>query len=81
MNESDKAVVRQFLASNSGKAWIENGVKGCPKLDLAKTNIENYNASLLIKEGWTEALKYLANSVEEQPVQEYGVKPIDTVAD
>ncbi len=81
MNESDKAVVRQFLASNSGRTWIENGIKGCPKLDLAKAPIENYNASLLIKEGWTGALQYLENSVQETVTPHYGTESLSVVAD
>jgi hypothetical protein len=81
LDETDKALIRSFLSTNAAKRWLEYARSNCPKLDLAKTPIENYNASLIIKEGWTGCADFLQNSVQESQIPEYGVRPIDTVSD
>lgn len=81
LDETDKAFVRQFLATNAAKRWFEYGRKSCPKLDLAKSDIANYNASLIIKEGWMGCVDFLQGSVQESNIPDYGIRPIDTVDD
>ena len=81
LDETDKALVRSFLATNAAKRWLEYAKKNCPKLELAKVPIKNYNASLIIEKGWTGCADFLQSSVQETSVPEYGIRPIETVTD
>lgn len=81
LEDGDKALIRQFLTTGAAKRWLDYGRKNCPKQDLSKVDIANYNASLLIKEGWIGCADFLQDSVLEPAIPDYGVRPIDTVSD
>lgn len=81
MNEQDRAVVRQWLGSETGKRWLEECRNSYHPLELGKVPMDAYSASLIEASGWEKCLKWIKNSSLELQVQHYGVQPIETTKD
>ena len=81
MNEQDKAIVRNFLASTAGQHWLQEARDNCPELDIMKVSADIYNIGLYEARGWDRCIRWQKSSVGHVPVQEYGLVSIDTTID
>lgn len=82
MNENDSSQVRQFLASQAGKTWLEEGKNEYPRMNRKEAiSIELYNSGLQYNEGWRDAIDNLVAKVRSQAPADYGVPYIEPSRD
>ena len=81
MNEQDRAIVRQFMATDTGKRWLEEARNSYHVPELGKVPMDAYHAALLEAQGWAKCVEWLRNSSREILVPHYGIQPIETTKD
>jgi hypothetical protein len=84
MLDSDIAArVRQFLDSPAAQIWIDYAMRSCPKVELGKTDLDSYHASLVLERGWRSGLEFAQACARlPDPYPDYAAsKPIDNTVD
>ena len=81
MTPQSQAIVRQFFATSAAQEWLEHVRDAYPRLEIGKVDHQSYNAALLESSGWDKCIRYGVACVQEKPLQDFGLQPIDTVQD
>jgi hypothetical protein len=72
------AMVRQFLATPAGQAWILYSMHSCKVPEPTNVTPECYNVCLIHERGWRSGLTFAQACVQQVVYPDYDLaKPID----